>query len=206
MSKSLPAQAFALRQESSYSPEKKRAKPRSRTSVSTHISCSGRSDLDFLDESDAEEDDLLPLPTQTTIVIKNLSLSCTRDQILELLDANGLCGTYDLVYVPVDFRSMQSHCYAFVNFVSEEVATTFQGCAEACHGFARSACVGAGGCQISWASGMQGLQAAIEKYRNSPVMHELVPDECKPLLFQNGKMAAFPPPTKKILKPRGLKR
>jgi hypothetical protein len=125
---------------------------------------------------------------------------------MELLDQHGFRGKYDLVYVPVDFASMLSHCYAFVDFVSEEVALEFMARGQDAQGFSESACVGEGGSKISWADGMQGLQEAVDKYRDSPVMHELVPDECKPLLFRDGKVVAFPKPTKKIQKPRGLRR
>jgi len=49
---------------------------------------------------------------------------------------------------------------------------------------------------------LQGLEANIERYRNSPTMHELVPDAYRPMLFVNGQQVAFPAPTKKIKPPR----
>jgi len=204
-SENFTSESFEPCQDRGDSPDRKRTKARSRTNISDLSTSCSCPDLALPNQSDDEEDVELPMAAQTTIVIKNLSQFCTRDQILELLDANGLQGAYDLVYVPVDFGSMRSHCYAFVNFRSEELATKFQACAESSHGFEHSTCVGEGGCETSCASGMQGLQAAVEKYRNSPVMHMLVPDECKPVLFENGKMVAFPRPTKKIQKPRGLR-
>jgi len=185
-------------------PEKKQRKTRSTISdLSTNGSLA---DLALPSHSDNDEGDVCPTAAQTTVVLKNLDQSCTRTQLIELLDANDFWGKYDLVYVPIDFGSMRSHCYAFVNFVSEEVAVAFKACAESSRGFEESTCVGEGGCEVSWALGMQGLQAAIKKYRNSPVMHANVPDECKPLLFENGRKVDFPLPTKKIQKPRGLKR
>ena len=45
-------------------------------------------------------------------------------------------------------------------------------------------------CVASW-SRVQGLGANIKQYRNRPVMHELVPDECKPVLLWNGLRRAF---------------
>jgi len=50
----------------------------------------------------------------------------------------------------------------------------------------------------------QGLPAHIDRYRNSPVMHESVEDEYKPAVFSpgTGDRAVFPPPTKKLRVPR----
>jgi hypothetical protein len=137
--------------------------------------------------------------------MKNLSESCTRGDIVDLLDSHGFHGEYNLVYVPLDFTSMRSQCYAFVNFACEEVAREFLARGNDAQGFSKSTCVGEGGSKMDWAAGMQGLHQAIAKYRNSPVMHALVPDECKPLLFENGRVVKFPKPTKKIQKPRGLR-
>jgi hypothetical protein len=101
---------------------------------------------------------------------------------------------------------MLSHCYAFVNFTSGEAALEFLVAGANAQGFAESACVGEGGSRTSWAVGMQGLQAAIEKYRDSSVMHAVVPDQCKPLLIKNGQIVSFPKPTKRIPKPRRVNR
>jgi hypothetical protein len=176
-----------------------------RTSISD-LSTNASSCSASPDQSDDEGDAMLANIARTTIVMKNLSQSCNREDIVELLDLHGFRGRYDLAYVPVDFASMQSHCYAFVNFTSGEAALEFLTLGASANGFSGSTCVGEGGSKISWAAGMQGLQEAIKKYRDSPVMHALVPDQCKPLLFRNGKIFPFPTPTKKISKPRGLNR
>merc|ERR1711916_258740 len=47
-----------------------------------------------------------------------------------------------------------------------------------------------------------GVEDNIERYRNSPVMHEAVPAQYKPLLFDGGVPVAFPAPTKSIRFPR----
>mmetsp|Transcript_65123 Transcript_65123/g.128611 ORF Transcript_65123/g.128611 Transcript_65123/m.128611 type:complete len:83 (-) Transcript_65123:41-289(-) len=57
-------------------------------------------------------------------------------------------------------------------------------------------------CAVSWGNPLQGLQAHIEKFRNSPVMHSEVKDEWKPILFRQGHRIAFPDPTKVIQRPR----
>merc|ERR1711988_700022 len=49
----------------------------------------------------------------------------------------------------------------------------------------------------------QGLDANVERYRNSPLMHHSVPEECKPAVYDyTGVEAVFPEPTKSIPKPR----
>merc|ERR1711959_641373 len=53
-------------------------------------------------------------------------------------------------------------------------------------------------CEVSWSHPQQGLAQHIERYRNSPVMHESMPIEYKPRLFQNGREVPFPRPTKAI--------
>jgi hypothetical protein len=57
-------------------------------------------------------------------------------------------------------------------------------------------------CSVNWSHPYQGIDAHIERYRNSPVMHEDVPDEYKPMVFENGERIAFPPPIKKLKVPR----
>jgi hypothetical protein len=174
-----------------------------KTSASvSDLSTNGSSGLTSPRESDDEQDLVLSKEARTTVVMKNLSQSCTVGHIVDLLDLHGFHGKYDLVYVPMDFTSMLSHCYAFVNFSSEGAALEFLSRGTDTQGFSESSYVGEGGSKIDWAAGMQGLPAAIEKYRNSPIMHALVPDECKPLLFDDGRITTFPKPTKKIQKPR----
>jgi hypothetical protein len=134
----------------------------------------------------------------STIVIKNLVVDCTRKDIEGFLNAAGFAGLYDLVYLPLDFKSKKCFHYAFVNFISEGVALQFEA---GLNGFQNEKLFGDKCCDISW-SDCQGVEAAVEYYRNSPVMHPDVPEECKPVLYANGKVLPFPAPTKAIAKPR----
>merc|ERR1712070_1091073 len=61
-------------------------------------------------------------------------------------------------------------------------------------------------CETSWSDPYQGLAANVERYRNSPVMHESVDDEHKPVVFFGGVRQAFPPPTKLIKAPKTVHR
>ena len=56
-------------------------------------------------------------------------------------------------------------------------------------------------CSVRWGHPLQGLPAHIERFRNSPVMHESVPERCKPALFSGGRWVPFPPPTAAIRAP-----
>merc|ERR1711916_247075 len=57
-------------------------------------------------------------------------------------------------------------------------------------------------CHVRLNAPVQGLEDNVERYRNSPVMHEAVPAQYKPLLFDGGVPVAFPAPTKSIRFPR----
>jgi hypothetical protein len=133
---------------------------------------------------------------KTTLIIKNLPLSLTRAGLLNLLDGEGLRGQYDFVYLPTSFRSWEGCGYAFVNMVDHDAAETaiarFQGMETE-----ESKTL-----EVCWSEMLQGLDAHVERYRNSPVMHADVPDEYRPLLLQAGVSIPFPEPTQKIKAPR----
>jgi hypothetical protein len=135
---------------------------------------------------------------QTTLIVKNLVSHCTRDMLFQFLDNNGFRTEYNLVYLPRCFATERSFHYAFVNFVSASAAVAFQAHFNGCENVE---IFGENVADISW-SECQGLSANIAKYRNSSVMHHSVPDECRPLLIQDGKVVAFPKPTKKIKEDR----
>jgi hypothetical protein len=121
---------------------------------------------------------------------------------MEFLDTHGLHGKYNLLYLPLCFTSRRCFHYAFVNFVSEDVAEKFKA---RFHGYTDTAIFTESAADISW-SECQGLAANIAKYRNSSVMHKSVPEECKPVLLQHGKVTPFPNPTKKIKEDRRIRK
>merc|ERR1711998_605439 len=104
-----------------------------------------------------------------------------------------------MAYLPIDFSTQAAFGYAFVFLTSPDGAARFL---EHFHGFSGWDCKCAAEkvCTVSWCAEQQGLDVHIERYRNSPVMHESVPDSYKPVLFSEGQRIAFPSPSKRIRK------
>lgn len=140
---------------------------------------------------------------KTTVMMRNIPNDYTREMLLKLLDQEGFQGSYDLVYLPIDYHSKVGFGYAFINLVSHAEAERFR-----THftDFAKWEVVSQKVCEVCWSSVLQGVQAHIDRYRSSPVMHEAVRDEFKPVLFENGKRIPFPGPTKSIRAPRARRR
>lgn len=135
----------------------------------------------------------------TTVMLRNLPNNYTRAMMLELVDKEGFAGKYDFLYLPIDFKSNSSLGYAFANLVDHEQAELFR---KKFEGFEGWAVPSQKVCCVNWSSPFQGLDAHVQRFRNSPVMHESVPDEHKPILFKDGTRIPFPEPTKSIRAPR----
>lgn len=135
----------------------------------------------------------------TTLIMQNIPNRYSRTMLLALFDENGYQNLYNLVYLPTDFMTSVNFGYAFVHFVSSKVASRFK---KEFHGFSGWNCNSSKTCSVDFCAEQCGLDSLIKRYQNCPVMHELVPDEYKPALFQDGQRIAFPAPTKKLKKPR----
>jgi len=138
-------------------------------------------------------------PTNTTLMLRGLPETCTRDVLLGMLDHLGFAGEYDLVYVPVNFATEVGLRYAFVNAVSPASARRLWACFD---GFQAWPMLCEEVCTVCWSEPHQGVSAHVERYRNSPVMHESVPESWKPALFQRGLRVPFPSPTRAIKAPK----
>jgi len=136
---------------------------------------------------------------RTTLMMRDIPNSYSSNSLIELFDDAGFHGTYDFMYLPVDFRTNMSLGYAFVNFVSTQDAQDFMLFFD---GFSNWHFLSPKVCKVSWSDPNQGLEEHVERYRNSPVMHENVPDDFKPRLYESGVRVAFPEPTKRIKLPR----
>lgn len=138
---------------------------------------------------------------RTTCVVRNMPEDYTRQKLLDLIDNVGFAGKYNLVYLPMDFKNKTNLGYAFVDLVSDDVALKFF---ETFSGFCDCRFSIEKEFEVSWST-VQGYLAHIERYRNSPVMHQVVPDDFKPVLFVDGQQVPFPEPTKPIPEPRKRK-
>jgi hypothetical protein len=136
---------------------------------------------------------------RTTVMLRNLPNNYTRAMVIDLLDKQGFAGLYDFLYLPIDLRSSACLGYAFVNLVDPGVVPSFW---EKFEGFSNWALPSHKVCYVSWSSPHQGLEAHVERYRNSPIMHTSVADECKPVLFKSGARVPFPAGTKSNRAPR----
>eukprot|EP00747_Dinoflagellata_sp_TGD_P098213 gnl/TRDRNA2_/TRDRNA2_167376_c0_seq2.p1 gnl/TRDRNA2_/TRDRNA2_167376_c0~~gnl/TRDRNA2_/TRDRNA2_167376_c0_seq2.p1 ORF type:complete len:331 (+),score=55.31 gnl/TRDRNA2_/TRDRNA2_167376_c0_seq2:94-1086(+) len=135
---------------------------------------------------------------QTTLMLRNLPTTYSRDHVCDLMSHHGFAKQFDFVYVPVDLSSKSIFGYAFVNFVTAEAAKR---CCQVFQYFSGWDVQSDKVCEVS-RSELQGLHAHIERYQNSPVMHETVPDEYRPAIFKQGLRVDFPAPTKKPRVPR----
>merc|ERR1711904_251133 len=100
------------------------------------------------------------------------------------MDEKGFQGAYQLVYLPIDFATRTGQGFGFVDFTTPEHACRFM---EYFQGFSEWNTPSSKRCEVTVSKELQGLEAHIERYRNSPVMHESVSDDFKPVLFSNGE-------------------
>merc|ERR1711959_226021 len=133
----------------------------------------------------------------TTLMLRNIPNNFTREMLLNMLNTEGFAGKYDFVYLPMDFARSANLGYAFVNSLTHEGAVEMQ---QRLDGFCSWNIRSSKKCRVVWSS-TQGISQHIKNYRNSPVMHEDVAEESKPVLFRQGERAAFPPPTQKLRAP-----
>merc|ERR1712228_806902 len=147
------------------------------------------------EESIADQNELC----RTTVMMRNIPSQYTRANLLDLFDQRGFNGLYDFVYLPVDFDTELNHGYAFINFVTTESVEKFRS-----HfiGFTDWSMPFDKACEIFWSEALQGIDQHIQRYRDSPVMHESVSDRFRPVLFKHGQRIPFPEPTKRIRVPR----
>lgn len=181
-----------------------KARPHSVSTVSDVSTAAGgslRSLSNF--EGEAADNDASPTlekDSETTVMMRNIPNNYTRDMLLELLDAQNFAGCYDLVYLPIDFQTQVDLGYAFIDLISHDEAERFR---RHFHGFSGWRVVSEKVCEVSWSDALQGIQAHVDRYRNSPVLHDSVPDQFKPAIFnKEGERLPFPSPTKTIRPPR----
>jgi len=146
-----------------------------------------------------DTDALVKIEASTSVMLWNLPNNYSRAIFLGMLDKEGFAGHYDFVYLPIDFTSHACLGYAVINLVDPALIPGFWNTFD---GYSKWMIPSRKVCHVSWSSPHQGYQAHVEHYRNSPVMHESVPEAFKPIVFSGGKRIAFPAPTKTPKAPR----
>ncbi|KAF2736952.1 hypothetical protein EJ04DRAFT_389527, partial [Polyplosphaeria fusca] len=113
---------------------------------------------------------------RTTIMIRNCPNRMDWLQLKEVLEEHCF-GTYDFMYLRIDFSTASNVGYAFVNFTEMSgiiaLLNDIEGRPWIGYRSAKSA-------EISYAT-VQGKEALVQKFRNSSVMHEAA--FCRPRIF-----------------------
>jgi len=132
-------------------------------------------------------------PGGTTVMLRNIPNRYTRDRLVERLAEKKFGGSYDFIYLPIDFNSKCNVGYAFINFRTPADCQRFF---EEFHnvktqkvlpGFSSQKV-----CQVSYAR-VQGRDANLENLRDEKFMEKLVEKpEWQPLFFDDaGKELDF---------------
>ncbi|CAA3007108.1 MEI2-like 2 [Olea europaea subsp. europaea] len=115
--------------------------------------------------------------TRTTLMIKNIPNKYTSKMLLVAIDETHK-GTYDFLYLPIDFKNKCNVGYAFINMVSPSHIITFY---EAFNGKRWEKFNSEKVASLAYAR-IQGKMALISHFQNSSLMNE--DKRCRPILFQ----------------------
>ncbi|KAJ8479012.1 hypothetical protein OPV22_022739 [Ensete ventricosum] len=116
--------------------------------------------------------------TRTTIMIKNIPNKYTSKMLLAAIDETHK-GTYDFLYLPIDFKNKCNVGYAFINMVSPVHIISFY---EAFHGKKWEKFNSEKVASLAYAR-IQGRAALIAHFQNSSLMNE--DKRCRPILFDS---------------------
>ncbi|XP_011082913.1 protein MEI2-like 2 [Sesamum indicum] len=127
---------------------------------------------------------------RTTLMIKNIPNKYTSKMLLAAIDETHK-GTYDFLYLPIDFKNKCNVGYAFINMVAPPHIITFY---EAFNGKKWEKFNSEKVASLAYAR-IQGKTALISHFQNSSLMNE--DKRCRPIVFQsegqdNGDLDAFP--------------
>merc|ERR1712048_1180897 len=136
---------------------------------------------------------------RTSLMLRNIPTEYTRADFLELIDQQGFKGLYDFVYVPFKSNKELNQGYAFINITTEENAERFRAHLA---GFSAWGISSHMVCDPIWSDRVQGVDAHVERLRDSRIMHESIEDRFQPALFKDGRRVPFPKPTVEVKKPR----
>ncbi|KAG5544777.1 hypothetical protein RHGRI_017278 [Rhododendron griersonianum] len=116
--------------------------------------------------------------TKTTLMIKNIPNKYTSKMLLAAIDENHR-GSYDFLYLPIDFKNKCNVGYAFINMVSPSHIIPFY---EALNGKKWEKFNSEKVASLAYAR-IQGKVALVTHFQNSSLMNE--DKRCRPILFQS---------------------
>jgi hypothetical protein len=135
-----------------------------------------------------QQREAIPIDLTTTVCFRNLPNNYSTKMCLELLDENGFKDSYDFIYVPHDFKRLPTLTnigYFFVNFVSHELAVS---ALAKLVGFKNWKLMSNKVLTGAWAAKTQGKLACIERCKYFTFMYASIPNECKPMMFDRGRI------------------
>ncbi|XP_023518344.1 protein MEI2-like 3 isoform X2 [Cucurbita pepo subsp. pepo] len=116
--------------------------------------------------------------TRTTLMIKNIPNKYTSKMLLAAIDENHR-GTYDFLYLPIDFKNKCNVGYAFINMLSPQHIVSFY---EAFDGKRWEKFNSEKVASLAYAR-IQGKVALVSHFQNSSLMNE--DKRCRPILFHS---------------------
>jgi len=127
---------------------------------------------------------------RTTLMIRNIPNKYTQKMLLQTIDVK-FKGTYDFLYLPIDFKNRCNVGYAFINFLNPP---TIVPCAIEFNGKKWEKFNSEKVCELTYAR-IQGKSGLIEHFQNSSLMNE--DTSCRPIIFHTegpnaGKEQPFP--------------
>lgn len=123
--------------------------------------------------------------TRTTLMIKNIPNKYTSKMLLAAIDENHK-GTYDFLYLPIDFKNKCNVGYAFINMLSPSHIIPFY---EAFNGKKWEKFNSEKVASLAYAR-IQGKAALVNHFQNSSLMNE--DKRCRPILFySDGSEACY---------------
>ncbi|XP_022739842.1 protein MEI2-like 2 [Durio zibethinus] len=116
--------------------------------------------------------------TRTTLMIKNIPNKYTSKMLLAAIDENHR-GTYDFLYLPIDFKNKCNVGYAFINMISPSHIISFH---QAFNGKKWEKFNSEKVASLAYAR-IQGKAALVAHFQNSSLMNE--DKRCRPILFHS---------------------
>mmetsp|Transcript_52039 Transcript_52039/g.122131 ORF Transcript_52039/g.122131 Transcript_52039/m.122131 type:complete len:291 (-) Transcript_52039:310-1182(-) len=151
----------------------------------------------------AEGDQVVQSMTQTSLVLRNIPSDYTRQALLDLFRKLHILDFVNFLYFPIRGRDGSSLGYAFVNVRNLDSVAKFTSSIE---GWPLAGRKGTTKATVHANSSMASLDALINRYRDSSIMHSAVPVTMKPMLLHFGAEVPFPPPRQALSRPSWLPR